>query len=59
MFDYYAYKKDIEELARKNEEVRAQLRAQREREETERFIEEEKRFEVRNYRLMNCLRLYM
>ena len=47
VFDYYAHKREMEELARKNEERRVQLQAQQEREERERIAEEERQHEVR------------
>ena len=47
MFDYYAHKREMEELARKNKERRIQLQAQQEREERERIAEEERQHEVR------------
>ena len=46
MFDYYAHKENMAELARKNEEVRSQLQAWQEREERERLLQEEKQQEV-------------
>ena len=46
VFDYYAHKREMEELARKNEETRLQLQAQQEREERERIMEEERQHEV-------------
>jgi hypothetical protein len=47
VFDYYVHKRDMEELARRNEERRIQLQAQQEREERERIAEEERQHEVR------------
>ena len=47
VFDYYAHEREMEELARKNEERRIQLQAQQEREERERIAEEERQHEVR------------
>ena len=47
MFDYYAHKMNMEELAKRNEETRAKLQAQQEREERKRLIQEEKQHEVR------------
>lgn len=46
MFDYYGYKKYMEELAKKNEVVRTQLRVQQENKERERLLWEEKQQEV-------------
>ncbi len=47
MFDYYAHKRNMEELAKNNEVRRTQLQAQQEREERERLLEEERQQEVR------------
>ena len=47
VFDYYVHKREMEELARKNEERRIHLQAQQEREERERIAEEERQHEVR------------
>ena len=47
MFDFYAHKQYMQEIAKKNEEVRSQLQAQQEREEREKLLLEEKQQEVR------------
>ena len=53
MFDYYAHKRDMQQLARENEERRIQLQAQQEREERERIAEEERQHEVKKLERLN------
>ena len=53
VFDYYAHKRDMQQLARENEERRIQLQAQQEREERERIAEEERQHEVKKLERLN------
>ena len=56
VFNYYAYKKYMEGLAKKNEIVRARLREEREKAIEERLNREERIQEVRGVGL--CIVLY-